>query len=310
MNILWKVENVIINFYIRKWGRNIKQTALNIERGPHVKRIVSGIMGSLPGQKRWDEKRDDNQTSRVILLLCRDGKVEQPKKMRPRRTALWVFRGSSKVKSHHHLFIYWSGLSPPLVLFLLMYCVQNKSQQNGLCSVCLVLTLPCICSNFMCRRGERGARQLCLKYPGYTQPHGDKGHWIHQLAYTTLTLHATIVCACSTNTGSAEEVCSFLKNVGTDAAEGFPQCSLSSSHLLLTFFRIYITVSGPACTLLCTSVKSGEVYKKCVEKLIPSGQAKLEIKRYCSFSLGWHSSKGGEMDYKYRYRSWHFYSIP
>lgn len=107
--------------------------------------------------------------------------------------------------------------------------------------------------------------------------------------------------------GSAEEVCSFLKNVGTDAAEGFPQCSLSSSHLLLTFFRIYITVSGPACTLLCTS---GEVYKKCVEKLIPSGQAKLEIKRYCSFSLGWHSSKGGEMDYKYRYRSWHFYSIP
>lgn len=72
MNILWKVENVIINFYIRKWGRNIKQTALNIERGPHVKRIVSGIMGALTGQKRWDEKRDDNQTSRIILLLCRE----------------------------------------------------------------------------------------------------------------------------------------------------------------------------------------------------------------------------------------------
>lgn len=107
MNILWKVENVIINFYIRKWGRNIKQTALNIERGPHVKRIVSGIMGSLPGQKRWDEKSDDNQTSRVILLLCRDGKVEQPKKMRPCWTALWVFRGSSKVKisSFIHLLI-------------------------------------------------------------------------------------------------------------------------------------------------------------------------------------------------------------
>lgn len=294
MNILWKVENVIINFYIRKWGRNIKQTALNIERGPHVKRIVSGIMGSLPGQKRWDEKRDDNQTSRVILLLCRDGKVEQPKKMRPRRTALWVFRGSSKVKSHHHLFIYWSGLSPPLVLFLLMYCVQNKSQQNGLCSVCLVLTLPCICSNFMCRRGERGARQLCLKYPGYTQPHGDKGHWIHQLAYTTLTLHATIVCA-------------WLRGGSLFVPKKRRYwCCRRLSTVLSVFFSSFAHLLP----YLCTSVKSGEVYKKCVEKLIPSGQAKLEIKRYCSFSLGWHSSKGGEMDYKYRYRSWHFYSIP
>lgn len=104
MNILWKVENVIINFYIRKWGRNIKQTALNIERGPHVKRIVSGIMGSLPGQKRWDEKRDDNQTSRVILLLCRDGKVEQPKKM-DRFVSIQGFLESKEPSSFIHLLI-------------------------------------------------------------------------------------------------------------------------------------------------------------------------------------------------------------
>lgn len=106
---------------------------------------------------RWKERRQPDVPDNSASL---QRKVEQPKETRPRRTALRVFRGSSKVKSHHHLFIYWSGLSPPLVLFLLMYCVQNKSQQNGLCSVCLVLTLPCICSNFMCRRGERGARQL------------------------------------------------------------------------------------------------------------------------------------------------------
>lgn len=37
MNTLWNIENVIINFYIGKWGRNIKQTALKFERGPHVK---------------------------------------------------------------------------------------------------------------------------------------------------------------------------------------------------------------------------------------------------------------------------------
>lgn len=61
MNILWKIGNVIINFYIGKWGRNIKQTALNIEHGPHVKRIVSRIMGELT---RWSEqirKRDDRR---------------------------------------------------------------------------------------------------------------------------------------------------------------------------------------------------------------------------------------------------------
>lgn len=79
---------------------------------------------------------------------------------------------------------------------------------------------------------------------------------------------------------------------------------------LSTVLSVFFSSFAHLLPYLCTSVKSGEVYKKCVEKLIPSGQAKLEIKRYCSFSLGWHSSKGGEMDYKYRYRSWHFYSIP
>lgn len=64
MNILWKVENVIINFYIRKWGRNIKQTALSIEHSPRVKRIVSGITGELTRKKG----RNENQ------LLWRDGK--------------------------------------------------------------------------------------------------------------------------------------------------------------------------------------------------------------------------------------------
>lgn len=76
MNILWKVENVIINFYIRKWGRKIKQTALNIEHGPHVKRIVSRIMGELTEERGRNEKRDDNPSSWIFLLLCRDGKVK------------------------------------------------------------------------------------------------------------------------------------------------------------------------------------------------------------------------------------------
>ncbi len=77
-------------------------------------------------------------------------------------------------------------------------------------------------------------------------------------------------------------------------------CSPSSMH-------IYMTVSGPVCILLCIPVKSGEVYKKNSWSPV---QAKVEIKRYFLFSLGWHSSKDSEMHYKYRWRSWHFYSRP
>lgn len=165
MNILWKVENVIINFYIRKWGRNIKQTALNIERGPPCQKKCAWNNGDVNRTEVGETKR--GTTTRCSGWFGFVAETErssecahQPRETRPRWTAVWAFSGSSRVKSHHHLFIYWSGLSPPLVLFLLMYCAQNKSQQNVSCSLYLVLTLPCICSNLMCRQGERGARQL------------------------------------------------------------------------------------------------------------------------------------------------------
>lgn len=63
MNILWTAENVIINFYIRKWRRNIKQTALNIKHGSHVKKVASRIIGKLTEQ--WAEL---NRRSLSIVL--------------------------------------------------------------------------------------------------------------------------------------------------------------------------------------------------------------------------------------------------
>lgn len=57
MNILWQVENVVINFYTRKWGRNVKQTALNIERGPYVKSAGSGITSGVKRRQRWNKKQ-------------------------------------------------------------------------------------------------------------------------------------------------------------------------------------------------------------------------------------------------------------
>lgn len=50
-------------------------------------------------------KRDDNQTSRVILLLCRDGKVEQPKKMPDRFVSIQGFLESKEPSSFIHLLI-------------------------------------------------------------------------------------------------------------------------------------------------------------------------------------------------------------
>lgn len=50
MNTLWNIENVVINFDVRKWGRNIKQTALNFEQGLHVK---STELTESEGGKDW-----------------------------------------------------------------------------------------------------------------------------------------------------------------------------------------------------------------------------------------------------------------
>lgn len=50
MNTLWNIENAVMNFDVRKWGRNIKQTVLNFEQGLHVK---SSELTESEGKKDW-----------------------------------------------------------------------------------------------------------------------------------------------------------------------------------------------------------------------------------------------------------------
>lgn len=147
------------------------------------------------------------------------------------------------------------------------------------------------------RAREEPDGTLCLKWPGYTQPHGDKGHLIRNFRlHRSDSVYYRLVCAL---------VNLHAYYIGrVVSAPGAFQVILSRLPILRSPSSIHtcITVSGPVCILLCIPVMSAEVYKKLVAKLIlgTDGRAKVEIKRYCSFSLGWPSSKDSEMHYKYK----------
>ncbi len=62
MNTLWNLENVIIHFYIGKWVKNIKQTALNFERDIHFRLSVPGeweICGMGKGKENEKDRRKE-----------------------------------------------------------------------------------------------------------------------------------------------------------------------------------------------------------------------------------------------------------
>lgn len=284
MNILWKVENVIINFYIRKWGRNIKQTALNIEHGPHVKRIVSRIMGELTVRWGRNEKRDDNQPSCIFLLLCRDGKVKPvcPTTIREEARDHYggpvcvcvCFQGYLKSKRLHHLFIYWFHLPPPVVLFLLLYCIQNKSRQNVLHSICRVLTLTCICSSFMYHaEQERSQSGHCGSNSRDTLNRMEtRDIWSTTSDYTTQTLSTSTVLSMCSWIAPCSAYILYLPFWGSLLfSTKVVLLVLGAFRILLRLLptlcspssmNIYMTVSGPVCILLCIPVVSGEGYKK------------------------------------------------
>lgn len=291
MNILWKVENVIINFYIRKWGRKIKQTALNIEHGPHVKRIVSRIMGELTEERGRNEKRDDNPSSWIFLLLCRDGKVKS------------VCLMTIRVEARDHY--------GRLVSVGVCVCViQNKSQQNVLHSMCLILALTGICSRFMYHveqeRNQSGSKNSHETLKGHLiHPFRPQWLWILQLCCLCAlelqhVLHTYCMLRKSTPSYKASTTSAWCLpdySVFSPPRLGFFNAYLHQNQIYCRVgFHIqviccgvqYMRVSGPVCILLCYPVMSGEVYKKNRWSL---AQTKVEIKRSYSFSLGWYSSK-------------------
>lgn len=76
MNTLWNIENVVINFDVRKWGRNIKQTALNFEQGLHV---ISSELTESEGRKDWG--------TRGSTLSCNS--YSEPDNMAEKKLRIW-----------------------------------------------------------------------------------------------------------------------------------------------------------------------------------------------------------------------------
>lgn len=78
MNTLWNTENAVINFDVRKWGRNIKQTALNFEQGLHVK---SSELTESEGEKIGGQERSTLSSN---SYSGPDNKAERKAESRPK----------------------------------------------------------------------------------------------------------------------------------------------------------------------------------------------------------------------------------
>lgn len=106
----------------------------------------------------------------------------------------------------------------------------------------------------------------------------------------------------------------FSKRGSSAAAGCFPDLSVISPawalclQCIFTWQRVDQPVSS--CASLSCQVRSIKRTAHPQDRQPGKGKKWNKIKRYSSFSLGWHSSKDSETHYKYSWRGWHFYFRP
>lgn len=159
-----------------------------------------------------------------------------------------------------------------------MCCAQKKTQNNNYCSICLRLTSSRIWSNFTSLEEESSQTGQW--------PEGNVTAW-RQVDTRSATLsYTTLTARCCHFLHTLYQLCWKSLSLHEKQVPLLP----GAFKIIPVFFLFLTSPSSPLFTQQWVdrhlSLSIGTAYKKNAKESIPDAWVKVEIKKYCSFSLG------------------------